>query len=645
MYTEETQSAPKRDSPGIFGYLNRFKKRKYTILFSILFFLCAGLSPFITNYLVLDKINYMFIIRNGLTFLILVYSGTVASIFFKRSSPILEFDLAFLINLFGGGVFFLSTFLGDLVALLLDSFVLSPIFFMIGSIVCYVAMFVIFFSFTTVGRPWYIFLALIQPTLGIIFYSFFEEQLTIEFFVKAFIFFMSVAFLYAVIYGPAMNVVSLPYRREKGIGGYNMVRAFVLSLLTENHDDQIEYFFQKEARIDTLKIKYLAFRPKSAANQVKDSDFDSDSDLEYGQNAEIRNIKGLFILPNIHFGPFKTAGSAALPEHIYSRFADIPGLTVFHSTVTHGENLVSSQYNAQVVKQIIEDCANFKFLSPKITKFQRILHGQSKILGFSTEKTPYLFISRHPLPTDDIMPAVGDEIKNKGSKKGFNTPFIVDCHNAIVGDEVLISEKSPEGIEIVDSTEKFFEEIKKLDFFSDLQYGCARVKSPFPIEAGIGSGGIVCHYFKIGKQKSVLIHVDSNNALLSVRSQIVNHGQNKGIDRIELTTSDTHNVVRVISARGYHPLGDKVKLDYLIPTIDKLIDEAEKNAEPVDIAEYESETPNFPFWPNVEYFNLITETIQKCLVVSKFLLTIGLVIPALFSLLSIVFLFGNGSPI
>ncbi len=239
------------------------------------------------------------------------------------------------------------------------------------------------------------------------------------------------------------------------------------------------------------------------------------------------------------------------------------------------------------------------------------------------------------------MPAVGNLIKNKSIDKGFNAPFIVDCHNAIVGDEILITEKSAEGMEIIESTEKFFDEIKKVEFFNELYYGCARVKSPYPIESGIGSGGIVCHYFKIGKQKSVIIHCDSNNALLSVRSQIVNHAQNKGIDRIELTTSDTHNVVRVISARGYHPLGDKVDLNYLIPTIDKLIDEAEQNAEPVEIAEYESETPNFPFWPNVEYFDLIIETIQKCLVVSKILLTIGLVVPALFSLLSIVFLFGN----
>ena len=647
MFEEEMHTAPKRDSPGIFGYLNRFKKRKYTILFSILFFICAGLSPFLANYFVLNKLNYMFFVRNGLTFLILVYAGTLASLFFKKNSPVLEFDLAFLINLFGGGVFFMSTFLGDLSALMLDSFALSPIFFMIGSIVCYVAMFVIYFSFTTVGRPWYIFLALIQPTLGIIFYSFFEEQITLEFFIKAFIFFMTVALIYAMFYGPAMNVVSSPYRKETGIGGYNMVRAFVLSLLTEKHDDQIEYFFQKEARIDSLKIKYLAFRPKSKSNNenLQSNNTLNQNDREQRRNEQESRIKGLFILPNVHFGPFKTAGSAALPDQIYSRFEYIPGLTVLHTTVTHGENLVSKQYNAQVCKQIEEDISNFHFSSPKITKFQRLLRGQAKIMGFATEKTPYLFLTRHPLPTDDIMPAVGSKITDKSIEKQWNTPFIVDCHNAIVGEEILITEKSNEGIEMIDAADHFFDDLKKADYFNELYYGVARIKPTFPIEAGIGSGGIVCHYFKIGKQKSLLIHVDSNNALLPVRSQIVNYGQDKGMDRIELTTSDTHNVVRVISARGYHPLGDRIKLNYLIPAIDKLIEEAEKNAEPVEIAEYESETSNYPFWPNVEYFDLILETIQRCLVVSKILLTIGLVVPALFSLLSIVFLFGNTSPI
>jgi predicted neutral ceramidase superfamily lipid hydrolase len=378
-------------------------------------------------------------------------------------------------------------------------------------------------------------------------------------------------------------------------------------------------------------MKYLAFRPKT--NNPPD------------ENHPMRNIKGLFVLPNVHFGPFKTAGSAALPETIYSKFGDIQGLTVFHTSVTHGENFASRQSNALVCKQIEEDMSQFLFKTPKISKFHRTLHGQTKILGFVTEKTPYIFATRHPFPTDDIMPGVGESIKKRSNDNQLASPFFVDCHNAIIGDEILITENSKEGNELIDASEQFFKNIKNQSTFSEVQYGCAKTKVPFPIDAGIGSGGIVCHFFKIDKQKNVLIHVDSNNALISVRNQIVDLSQKKGIDCIELTTSDTHNVVRVISSRGYHPLGEKVKLNYLIPEIDKLIDEAERNAEPVEIAEFESETPNYYFWPNIEYFDLIILTIQRCLTVSKFLLTIGLAFPMVFAFLLITFLYGNVLPI
>ena len=106
-FSEDLPPSTTRDSPGIFGFLNKFKKRKYTVLFSILFFLFTGLSPFITHIIVSNNFNLMYIIRNGTMFLSLVYAGTIASLFFKKRSPVLEFDLAFLINLFGAGFFFL----------------------------------------------------------------------------------------------------------------------------------------------------------------------------------------------------------------------------------------------------------------------------------------------------------------------------------------------------------------------------------------------------------------------------------------------------------------------------------------------------------------------------------------------------------
>ena len=126
---------------------------------------------------------------------------------------------------------------------------------------------------------------LIRPVSGILIYSFFSQQITIIFFLKAIIFFSVSATIFAFIYGPLMAFVSLPYRKSTGIGGYNFIRAFIEALITDNHNDLIEQYFEKIGEEDSLRIQYLALRDK-----------------------DTKEIKGLFLVPNVHFGPFKTDG-------------------------------------------------------------------------------------------------------------------------------------------------------------------------------------------------------------------------------------------------------------------------------------------------------------------------------------------------
>ena len=93
----------------------------------------------------------------------------------------------------------------------------------------------------------------------------------------------------------------------------------------------------------------------------------------------------------------------------------------------------------------------------------------------------------------------------------------------------------------------------------------------------------------ITEQKTALIHFDANNAYVDVRSNILNFLQNRGIERGEITTSDSHTVARQFSNRGYSPIGDKIKTDYILSKLETMIEEAEDDALEEEITEDEPE--------------------------------------------------------
>jgi len=115
--------------------------------------------------------------------------------------------------------------------------------------------------------------------------------------------------------------------------------------------------------------------------------------------------------------------------------------------------------------------------------------------------------------------------------------------------------------------------------------------------------------------------------------------QNRGIERGEITTSDSHTVARQFSARGYSPIGDKIKIDDILEKLDVLIQEAENNLEPVEFYYKASSEDNVKIWGNPRYFYAILDTLKECLKVSQKLLTLSLIIPTFFSLILLLFLY------
>lgn len=629
MYSQKYGSnITSRQAPGIFTYMELVSSRvlAYTIFFGLPF-LIALFSMILNAFFSHGSWDLLFFLEIVIIFMTITCVGEGVSLLYYKRAPVLglppkgwsiHFN-AFFTGLIGG-----SFLIGQLTTLYTGNIAFQEIFFILGSIIAYIMAFTIYFSFTTITKfTSYLLLALTQPIIGIILYSQYTAQFHLSFFLRAMIFFSTCALLFLIPYARGMFHVSSIYKKTTGLGGYGFIRAFVLSMLTEGNDSRIETFFDNIGVKSNVKIQYLLIRSKAS-----------------------KNLKGLFIAPNVHFGPFKTCGSSDLPEHIYRSFRLVPGTTVYHTTNTHTQNLTSQREVNKVLKTI-EDDVNSLINDPsikwtdKMVDFSRKISNSAKLIGTVVGSNAIAFVTRHPLPSDDIQADLGKKLHKVAIKEGYSDLMLIDSHNSIIGDEITILKESVEAKDIIDVTSKFLDNNKPgRKEVNEILYGVASDPiMEFDEKDGIGYGGMVVHLFKNKDtgHESALIHLDANNAYADIRSFILNMLQNRGIEKGEVTTSDSHTVARQFTSRGYSPIGDKIKLDFLLGKIDMLLRRAKDNLEPVEICYHASMVEEVRIWGDDKYFDVIIDTLQECIKVSQRLLTYSLFIPSFFSLLLLLF--------
>ena len=545
------QKQPTRKAPGIFSYIELFSSKilAYTTFFGIPLLIGVLSTVFHAIYYGYFDIFFYFhqllnyFLQIYLIFMITSLIGVIFSLLYSKKAPVLvlppkgwAIQMNLIFNFIIGGSFLV----GQLLALYFRNITFQEVFFMLGIIISYILAFVIYFSFTTAGKYGHFILALIQPVSSIVLYSIYTAQLSLTFFIRAMIFFGSCAIIFTIFYARGLFSVSKIYREATGLGGYPFIRAFVLSMMTTGHDDKIEEIFDTVGIESNVKIQYLAIR-----------------------NVKSKEIKGLFVVPHIHFGPFKTCGSSNLPELIYRTLREsIPGTTVYHTTTDHTQNLTTQTEVDKILTKIKSDIVKIKtdqnsFWTKEVQDFTRKISNNSKIIGMEVNNTPIMFLTRHPLPSDDMQAEIGIKIKKIGQWNKYKEVLIIDSHNSIIGDEILIVKNSIEGKELVGVAEKFLKsKSRKSSQLAQLSYGVAHDSlEKFSETDGIGYGGIVVHLFKniTTNQKTALIHFDANNAYVDIRSYILNMLQNRGIERGEITTSDSHTVARQLTSRGYSP--------------------------------------------------------------------------------------------
>jgi len=624
------QQPPTRHIPGIFSYVDYFstKKSAYVLFFSLPAII--SFLSFILNSLFTNIWNFFYLSNVLITIYSTSGGGVIISIlFFSKKSPLLSAPpkgWALQMNSLFTGLMGLSLLIGQTITIFLRNAAFQEVFLILGTIISFIITYVVYFSFTTVGKYGNFILAFVQPAIQITFYSIFASQLPFLFFIRAMLFFTVCAIIFAIPYARSLSRVSNVYRQATGMGGYPFIRAFVLSMLSEGNDELLESFFDKIGVYSNVKIQYLAIRGEKT-----------------------KKLKGLFVIPHAHFGPFKTCGSSDLPAHIYNAFKSIKGTTIYHTTNDHTQNLTSQKELEKILSKIKSDVKYIQENSKiewvkEINTASRKMSNSAKLLGININNIAIMFLTRHPLPSDDIQSQVGEEIRKIAKSNGYREIIIIDSHNSIIGDEVLIRNNSIEANDLISVSEKFLTSEKKNDLSSRfvVKYGVAKdLMLEYTEKDGIGTGGLVVHLFMDVEtnQKTAFIHFDANNAYVDIRSFVLNMLQNRGIERGEITTSDSHTVARLFSPRGYSPIGDKITLEKILEKLDTLLVEAENDLEEVEFYYHDSIVERVKIWGDPKYFEVIMNTLFKCIKVSQGLFTYGLIVPALFSVILLIFFY------
>ena len=329
------------------------------------------------------------------------------------------------------------------------------------------------------------------------------------------------------------RAVSVPFERDLGINGPQLLRAF-------GHD-------------------YLVGNPEPLETLLTRISTDQDVPMEVIVFKDDKGLVACGVIEYVHPGPFRDIGSSDLPsiimKHIMERYG-IPSF-VLHGTCTHQQNLATKEDYSKVLNEIdrlLQDTQSHERISgPHWTD-----GGKFKVWTIFAGNDVLTITTSAPDFTDDVSLDVGYDTAKMVRKlvPDIGGVAIADAHNCINDDAISVNKGDPEASEFVGVVSEAVFSTKNGRKMS-VEMGIQTVY-PENIEPreGIGPGGITVIVLKTDEQEMALVAIDGNNVEPGFRERAVSILKAQGFDNAEITTTDTHVVNAIsLSSRGYPPVG------------------------------------------------------------------------------------------
>jgi putative membrane protein len=329
------------------------------------------------------------------------------------------------------------------------------------------------------------------------------------------------------------RAVSVPFERDLGINGPELLRAFGHDYLAGN-PEPLEKNLTSFSTIQDIPVEILLFKDDSGP-------------------------VACVVIEYVHPGPFRDIGSSDLPsviiDHIQKKH-EIPAF-VMHGSCTHQQNLTTKEDYPKVLAEIdrlIEETEVHDLVSgPHWSD-----GGKFKVWSLFVGDDVLTISTSAPEFTDDISLEVGYDVANmiRDRLPQVGGVAVVDAHNCIDDKAVSVVPGDPEASEYVGTVSgAVFSTINNEK--TKLQLGMHQVvPDDISPKEGMGPGGVIAVVFKMDDREMALISIDGNNVEPGFREQAQSLLKQQGFDDVEIITTDTHVVNAIsLSSRGYPPVG------------------------------------------------------------------------------------------
>ncbi len=313
-----------------------------------------------------------------------------------------------------------------------------------------------------------------------------------------------------------------------------------------------------------------------------------------------KKYKGIFVNPDIHFGPFQGVGGSMAPMHMGKVITKNYGAAPFiiHSPLDIQDNPISSSEVYTLTNKIEKALGNGMRFDKAYGDFNVGEDGVCKAINITVGKAGMFLLTKAPYVTEDISRDVGIQLRQFAEDATNRNAIMIDAHNTRFESA---SERELDGIQAGSAYIRKYENAirksaqgiseKRVHFGAASKKIAPLLKWPKDLGDGYTSVGV----FKFGKRKFCLVYFDANNMLPGFRERLLEHIRNKFKMRVEFCTTDTH-WLNSISSSASNSLGRYTKVHDMIPILDMLIENAIKDMEPVSYAYKNLKVENFPIW-------------------------------------------------
>ncbi|MDE1855176.1 MAG: DUF2070 family protein [Candidatus Micrarchaeota archaeon] len=315
---------------------------------------------------------------------------------------------------------------------------------------------------------------------------------------------------------------------------------------------------------------------------------------------DAEGYKGIFVNPDVHFGPFHGVGGSVVPLSMGKILADKFHTTPFvlHAPLDIQDNPVSTSRAYSLGGLVEQSVRSMRHFSKAYGSFSLGQAGDCKSLNVKIGDTGIFLLTKAPEVTEDMSREVGTRLQSTAEYMSGGNALIVDAHNSRFE---TASASELDGIQIdsayVSKYERAIRESTRKRSNKRMEFGAAhrRIARALGNPRDLGEGYTSVCVFKFGGRKLCFIYFDANNMLPGFRDKLLEHVRSRFRLEAEVCTSDTHSL-NTISSSASMSLGRQTGVNSITPIVDSMIRSALGEMKPASYAYKKVRVKDFYVW-------------------------------------------------